>query len=269
MMDTLSVFTKKTFKARGLLLGERLDLRALGKAERLADAPLTISVRGGGVAVLFRYGAAVLFAVTPSEQAAFLEQMKILVIQPFNEPETEEVEIQIESDGREGMHDAAVVLQDCSIERLQIVADILSKSMVLAMYEGKVNRDFDRIEPFALNLEQRSRAGRDARELLSHIGGALLSEHKMVGRVQVDEKPDLIWERPDLERLFLRLEDEYEISERYAALNQKLELISRTAETVLELLQHRRSMRVEWYIVILIVLEILLTLYQMFFSHRG
>jgi uncharacterized Rmd1/YagE family protein len=87
----------------------------------------------------------------------------------------------------------------------------------------------------------------------------------MVGRVQVDEKPELIWDRPDLERLFVRLEDEYEISERYAALNQKLELISRTAETVLELLQHRRSMRVEWYIVILIVLEILLTLWQMFF----
>jgi required for meiotic nuclear division protein 1 len=264
-METPSVLSKTTFKARGLLLGERLDLRALGKAERLADGPLAIPVRGGGVAVLFRYGAAVLFDVTPGEQTAFWEQIRPLVIQPFSEVETEEVAIRIENEAREGFHDSAVVLQDCSIERMQIVADILSKSMILAMYEGKVNRDFDRIEPFALNLERRSRGGRDARELLSHIGGALLSEQKMVGRVQVDDKPELIWDRPDLERLFLRLEDEYEISERYAALNQKLELISRTAETVLELLQHRRSMRVEWYIVILIVLEILLTLYQMFF----
>jgi uncharacterized Rmd1/YagE family protein len=89
----------------------------------------------------------------------------------------------------------------------------------------------------------------------------------MVGRVQMDDKPDLIWERPDLERLYLRLEDEFEIVERYAALERKLELISRTAETVLELLQNRRSLRVEWYIVILIVLEIMLTIYQMFF-HR-
>ena len=47
-------------------------------------------------------------------------------------------------------------------------------------------------------------------------------------------------------------------------LNRKLELISRTAETVLELLQHRHSLRVEWYIVILIVVEILLTLYELF-----
>jgi required for meiotic nuclear division protein 1 len=267
-MDTSPLFTKRTFRARGLLLGERLDLRSLSKADRLADAPLTLSLREGGAAVLFRYGAVVLFDVTTTEQAAFLEQIKPFIIQPFGEMETEEVEIRIEAESREGVSGSAVILQDSTIERLQIVADILSKSIVLARYEQKIGRDFDRIEPFALDLEQQSRYGRNARELLSHIGGALLSEQKMVGRVQMDEKPELIWERPDLERLFLRLEDEYEISERYAALNQKLELISRTAETVLELLQHRRSMRVEWYIVILIVLEILLTLYQMFLSHR-
>ncbi len=34
--------------------------------------------------------------------------------------------------------------------------------------------------------------------------------------------------------------------------------------TILELLQSRRTLRVEWYIVILIVVEILLTLYDMF-----
>jgi uncharacterized Rmd1/YagE family protein len=33
---------------------------------------------------------------------------------------------------------------------------------------------------------------------------------------------------------------------------------------VLNLLQNRRSLRVEWYIIILIVFEILLTLYAMF-----
>ena len=39
---------------------------------------------------------------------------------------------------------------------------------------------------------------------------------------------------------------------------------NRSLETALELLQTRRSLRVEWYIVILIVVEILLTLYDMF-----
>ena len=48
-------------------------------------------------------------------------------------------------------------------------------------------------------------------------------------------------------------------------MERKLDLIARTAETALEVLQDHRNLRVEWYIVILIVLEILLTLYSMFF----
>jgi len=45
-------------------------------------------------------------------------------------------------------------------------------------------------------------------------------------------------------------------------LEQKLSLISRTVETSLNLLQRNSSHRVEWYIVILIVIEIVLALYE-------
>jgi uncharacterized Rmd1/YagE family protein len=73
------------------------------------------------------------------------------------------------------------------------------------------------------------------------------------------EKPEVLWERPNLERFYLRLEDEYELRERSRVLDRKLDLIARTSETLLELMQSRRSMRVEWYIVILIVIEILIS----------
>ncbi len=46
-----------------------------------------------------------------------------------------------------------------------------------------------------------------------------------------------------------------------------MSLITTTAETQLELLHNKHSLRVEWYIVILIVVEILLTLYEMFIRH--
>ena len=100
------------------------------------------------------------------------------------------------------------------------------------------------------------------RELLRHIGDTLSIQGKMVGRVEVQEKPELLWESPELEQLYLRLEDEYELQERHLALERKLELIARTAETLLELLQHKRSLRVEWYIVILILVEIMITLHE-------
>jgi len=45
-------------------------------------------------------------------------------------------------------------------------------------------------------------------------------------------------------------------------LERKLALIARTAETALNLMQNRSMLRVEWYIVILIVFEVVLYVYQ-------
>ena len=89
---------------------------------------------------------------------------------------------------------------------------------------------------------------------IEHDDGAIAEEHT-VGRVEVTEKPELLWNRPELERLYLRLQEEYELPERDRALTRKLELIAQTATTSLGLLEARRSLRVEWYIVILILLR--------------
>jgi uncharacterized Rmd1/YagE family protein len=85
-----------------------------------------------------------------------------------------------------------------------------------------------------------------------------------VGRAAITEKPELLWTHPALEGLFGRLEDENEIIERHAALERKLNLISSTVQTLLEMLGSRHSLRVEWCVVFLVVVEILRTLCERF-----
>jgi uncharacterized Rmd1/YagE family protein len=253
---------KTSFLARALFVGQRIDVRALEKTQHLASHPLAVRAGSAGCAVLFRFGGVVLFGLEPVEEAAFLDGLKPFIAQPFEDPEREDVEINIDSEKQERVEaDESVTLNDASVERLQTVADILAKSAALAHFEGRVAEVFDHVEPLAVNLRQGRTAG--GKVLLQQMGDVLLMQQQMVGRVEVIDKPELIWERPDLDRLFMRLEDEYELRERHRALDRKLELISRTAETVLRLLQERRSLRVEWYIVILIMVEIVLTVYGM------
>jgi uncharacterized Rmd1/YagE family protein len=251
-------------RARAVLLGDRLDLKPLRDTEQLAAQPLTIAVAEQGIAVLFRYGAVVLFDTPPLAEVEFLRQLKPYLIDPFTVPELESLDISVAHDGKEGFEKNRLIVQDTSIERLQVIADALAKSVALAEYERRIAATFDRIEPLAVELETGKGLDSRASELVRHIGRNLLVMTRMVGRVEVGEKPETLWDRPDLERLYLRLEDEYELRERQLALERKLDVIGRTVETVLDLLQTRRSLRVEWYIVILIVLEILLSLYEMF-----
>jgi uncharacterized Rmd1/YagE family protein len=62
------------------------------------------------------------------------------------------------------------------------------------------------------------------------------------------------------------LEDEYELVERSRAMERKLALISETAGTLIELVHNQRSLRLEWYIIGLIGLELLLSLYGLVFG---
>jgi uncharacterized Rmd1/YagE family protein len=80
----------------------------------------------------------------------------------------------------------------------------------------------------------------------------------MVGRAEVGEKPEITWDAPELDRLYEKLAKEYELRDREQALARKLDLISQAANTYLRLLSDRRTLRVEWYIVILILAEIIL-----------
>ena len=251
--------------ARALYIGERIDLRKFLQASRVAaQQPATVHLEEGGTAILFRYGAAVFINGSNAARELFLRELAPLVEDRYKRPETEEVQISIAADRREGVESGTVFVKDASSERLQIVAAVLAKSVALAQYETDVAATFDRIEPFAVDLERGGGGRRDMRLLLRHVGLALLNEHKMVARVEVSDRPELLWEHPELEQLYLRLEDEFEIEERAAILDRKLELISRTVETILDLVQKDQSMRVEWYIVILIVVEIILSVYTLF-----
>jgi len=250
--------------ARARYVCERLELRTLEARQeamqRLAALPLTVRV--GGCAVLFRYGVIVSFNVDETEMNSFLESVKALMVGPLAKPETEDVDLVLTTAVDEGVENGAVKLQSFAVERLQLIADVLAKSVVLAQYEASIAQIFDRVEPLAAQLQSAQARTMRSRELLRHVGAALLIHHKMVGRVEVQEKPDLLWTHPELERLFSRLEDEYEIVERHRALERKAELISRTAETMISLMRHRSTLRVEWYIVALIVFEILLNVYD-------
>jgi hypothetical protein len=69
------VGTVEVVPVRALLLGERLDTRALERDKPLGIAPLTVEIAGGGIAVLFRYGAIVLFAMATAAMDSFVASL--------------------------------------------------------------------------------------------------------------------------------------------------------------------------------------------------
>ena len=253
----------KPLTVRACLIAERLHVRGLYEPP-MTLGPATVPAGAAGVAVLFGYGAAVFFNVTDDEQKAFNKELRERLERTLRRPETEDAQLHVVSKQAEGVMPEGIGVTDFSLPRLQLIALVLARSVALAYYESTMANAFDLIEPLALKLEQPTGGGRRLRQLLQHIGGALLVQQKMIARIELQDKPDLLWDHPQLERLYRRLENEYELEERATVLERKLALITRTAETALDLMQNRSMLRVEWYIVALIVFEVLLSIYNLF-----
>jgi uncharacterized Rmd1/YagE family protein len=251
--------------ARALLLGERLDVAGLERSDVINTTPLAFRVGPHGYAVLFRYGAAVLIGLSPVQEDELLRGLRPRITAPLDRVEEESSIIEIALDRDDQITPGGpIVVRELSPAHLVVIADVLAKNVALGRDERQVSRVFEVIEPFAAELASRGKPPGNRRSMLRLIGQALLVRHRMSGRVEVEEKPDVLWDRSDLERLYLRLADEYELKERAGVLSRKLEVISETGQALTDLIDAERMVRLEAAIVLLIVVEILFTLYDLF-----
>lgn len=252
----MAASSSTTLSATARYLGGRIHSRELDGWTTVATSPLTLRGREGGYFVVFRFGVLVGVGTAGGEMDTLARMLSRTVAVPESGNTEESADLRIDTEAREEIGpDGEIVLRSLDVERAQTVGNALAKSAVLGHYEEQVAQVFDQVERLALQLRDGA-PPTSTRDLMRQIGNVLLIQTHMVGRVEVAEKPELTWENPELDLLYQRLSQEYELPDRDLALSRKLELISNVAGTYLELLDTRKSLRVEWYIVILIVAEI-------------
>ncbi|WP_020175336.1 RMD1 family protein [Methyloferula stellata] len=255
--------------ARALLLGDRIDTAGLERSDMISANPLAFQAGARGFVALYRFGVAVMIGLSPLEEDDVLQAVKVRVSGPHAHVDDEMAVLEISTEPDDKVTPGgAIAMKDLSSERLLVLADALAKSVSLGRDEREVNAVFDIIEPFAAQLAATGRPPWKRRFMLRLIGQTLLVQHRVSGRVAVEEKPDVLWDRPDLERLYARLEDEYELKERAQTLKNKLDVIGETARALNDMIDADRATRLEIIIVILIAAEILLSIAQMVMWHR-
>jgi required for meiotic nuclear division protein 1 len=250
--------------AHALQIGDRINTAGF-EGQVLSNTPLAMRVGESGLAVVFRYGVAVFIGLSAGEEKDFLEKLQLRTFGKITPHEEEWAKIEVAKEAEEPIPvGGPILVREFSLERLLVVSDALAKSVVLGHDEREVANVFDTIEPFARELATFGKTSRNRTDLLKLMGNALLVQHRVSGRVAVGEKPDVLWERPDLERLYARLEDEYELSERVETLNRKLAVIADTATTLADIIDTKRSLRLEIIVVFLIAFEIIVTFYEIY-----
>lgn len=241
---------------RALLLGTRIDMRHL---PRFVE-PDAFVLSGTGAAYVFRYGVLVLFGASAELEKDLVGELMEHVLEPTSAPELETAWIEIRPDSDENVSaDGHIRLHEATPERLLLAATVLARSVILARDESRIADAFDRIEPLVNELRTNGRAGLPIKRVMQHIGGVLSTQHRVVGRAQIGEKPDLLWDHPELDRLYARLEAEFELRDRARTIERKLQVIGDAANVLLNMVMDKRSYRLEIAVVALIAFEIVIS----------
>jgi uncharacterized Rmd1/YagE family protein len=254
---------------RALLLGDRIDTAGLERPDVLSTMPLAFRVEEGAFVVLFRFGVAVLVGMTPLQEDEIIRSLGERIVGRYSRPELESAQIEIAPDKDDQIApNGTITLKALLPEHVLIIADSIATNVILAHDERNVSAVFDVIEPLARELAEHGRTPGGRRMILKHIGNALLVQQRVSGLVAVAEKPDVLWERPDLERFYARLEDEYELKERADLLTRKLGVISDTGKVLADIIDTERSLRLEQMIIALLLVGIIFAGYQIILQLR-
>jgi uncharacterized Rmd1/YagE family protein len=242
------------------LIGARIDTRDL--AARREGRRMTAQA---GLTFVFRDGV-VVTANPPDLAAANAENIaatlgdRVIDPSPLRESETVAVEIG-KADGLG--QDGRILLADAASERLLLVAIVLARSVMLSRDEVLVGEAFASISPLVGDLSARGRTELSIRQAMRLVGRALAARHRIMATSTANDRPDLLWDHPELDRLYARLEAEYELDERAEVLERKFVALGDVTEVLLDIVRDKRAFRLELAIIALFVVEIVLSVVTM------
>jgi uncharacterized Rmd1/YagE family protein len=114
-----------------------------------------------------------------------------------------------------------------------------------------------------------AKSGRGKLELpdrdMARLASSILSfKFTSIAHIMVLDKPDITWDNPEADRLYTTMASLFELSQRYLEIKHKSETLLDMTDVFSGLSHARRSARLEWIIIILIAIEIVIYLMQLY-----
>ncbi|KAL1129711.1 hypothetical protein AAG570_012655 [Ranatra chinensis] len=174
---------------------------------------------------------------------------------------------------RSDIHDSNMYIscQDKNIEEISLdrytFSNAMALSVKLGMLEALLERYIRGVEYITEDLKYGHKIRIDQKEVLQKSGELLALRHSINLSSDLLDTPDFYWERENLEKLYQRACAYFSISRRTKVMNEKLNHCVELIELVSTYLSDRHHVRLEWMIIILIMVEVGIEFVDIIFFH--
>ncbi len=217
-----------------------------------------VAPAAGGTCRVYPFGAVVFCDVPPAARDEAIASLRRSVPKLTEQVVREDFAVREEPGETIRLAGGALVVDRLTPERAGVVSLTIAQSAAMEYYERIVDALAHRTARLVERLEARGSVSFRVRPLHRFIGAAVSTRSEVLSVLHLLDKPDAIWDDPALDRIYADLRAEFDLADRFAALETKLRSVQEALELVLGVARDRRVTALEAAVVLLIVAEVVL-----------
>ena len=238
---------------------ENLSLRTLAPSfatARVSAHEIYYAVADDGGVYIYPFGAVVMHDVPPDRREAELARIHKARPGLTTQVVREDYAVLEDPSFQTGIHEGTLRVDRFTPGRAAIVALTMAQSAAMEYYERIVDALFERTNVLVERLEKKGTVPFRTRPLHRFIGEAISTRSEVLSILHLLDKPDAAWDDPAMDRIYDDLRAEFDLVDRFAALESKLRSIQEALELVLDVARDRRLILLEIIVVLLILAEL-------------
>ncbi len=260
----------KELSARSYYVGNELKIAEIDKKTELQPIIrkrdlLIYELSKDVYALAYSFGVWVFVGYDPKMEKAYIKKFLRYVVDPQEKHLTEEYGIVVdETLEKDSAEFNRVLFRVLDVGRVTLLAEVLAQSVAMDHFENLVEEMSVRLEKMNINLSSRGKLPNNTKAIVKLHGTDNLILQFVLSRLSILDSPDLVWENEEYEKIYGSLRNLFDLRDRFETLQAKLNFTQNNSQFFLELLQDRRSGRMELAILFVIIIETLLVVWELF-----
>ncbi|AXO81253.1 RMD1 family protein [Olleya aquimaris] len=204
---------------------------------------------------IFQYGIVSFFNMTEQSIKKALDRIKPFSNNYLSEKLSEEVNVIIKPNSLKVDYNH-IQLPELNDETIRLVMLNVSQSVALDRYSEITYDLLEQTNKHTLYLEQKGKLDISGNKLKRFIGKTLNIKNRISENLYIFDSPNITWENQQLNQLNQDLKAIFDLKDRYRLIRDRIEIIKENLELFKDIMDHKESSKLEWIIIILIVIEV-------------
>ncbi|TYP70874.1 RMD1 family protein [Aquimarina intermedia] len=204
---------------------------------------------------VFKYGVICFFNTSQEAIDSIVEELLPFCRNPLEKHLVEKIDVHMES-SETVVHYDNITLREFNKDFLRLIMLNTSQSVALDRYAEITEELLDDTNAHTMYLETKGRLDISGNKLKRYIGKILNIKNKISENLYIFDSHDLTWDDEKLNRFDSDLKKTFDLKDRYRDIHDRIEIIKENLELFKDIMDHRESSRLEWIIIILILVEV-------------